>query len=77
MNYSQLVYICDNARHLVCIPYSVDNLHAMAQNLGIKRCWFHGDHYDIPKGRVESVKAQCHRVVASRDIVRIVKGTYV
>lgn len=40
-------------RHLVCVPYSVENLHAMADALGIKRCWFHADasypHYDIPE----------------------------
>ena len=24
-------YFCDNARHLVCEPYSIENLHRMAE----------------------------------------------
>lgn len=30
-----LTYYCDEARHLVCVPYSI------AEALGIKRCWYH------------------------------------
>ena len=63
-------YICDNGRHLVCIPYSKENLHKMAKQLGIKECWFHKDHYDIPKKRIEEIKAKCI-VVSSKEIVRI------
>lgn len=51
----ELKYCCDEARHLVCLPYTVDNLHRMAEDLGIKRCWFHKDHYDIPKRRIAEV----------------------
>lgn len=64
-------YICDNRRHLVCLPYSIDNLHTMASVLGIKRCWFHKNHYDIPKRRLDEIKKQC-RVVPSREIVKII-----
>lgn len=67
-------FICDNARHLVCQPYSIANLHAMAAALGIKRCWFHRDHYDIPKLRVREITSKCERV-PSRVIVRIIKGS--
>lgn len=42
----------DRHRHLIVEPYSLERLHAAAQVLGIKRCWFHRDHYDIPKRRV-------------------------
>ena len=35
-----LTYYCDSMRHLVCVPYSTANLHRMAEELGIKRCWF-------------------------------------
>jgi hypothetical protein len=74
-----LRYFCDDARHLVCWPYSVENLHLMAADLGIKRCWFHSKasypHYDIPKRRTTEILAQC-TVVSSRDILSIVKGTY-
>lgn len=68
-----MTFYCDNARHLVCVPYSIPNLHAMAQTLGIKRCWFHRDHYDIPKTRIVEIQAKC-TVIPSREIVRIIKG---
>ena len=68
-----MTFYCDNARHLVCVPYSIPNLHAMAQTLGIKRCWFHRDHYDIPKLRIAEIQAKC-TVIPSREIVRIIKG---
>lgn len=73
----QLVIYCDDARHLVCIPYSVSNLHYAARSLGIGRHFFHRNasypHYDIPKRRVAEIRAKCI-VVTSRDILKIVKG---
>lgn len=67
-----LKYYCDEHRHLVCVPYSIENLHKMAEELGIKKCWFHKDHYDIPKKRIEEIKSKC-RVVSSRTIIYIAK----
>lgn len=64
-------YLCDNARHLICEPYSIENLHRMAAELGIKRCWFHKTHYDIPKRRIEEIKAKCEEV-STRRIVEII-----
>lgn len=70
-------YFCDGMRHLVCLPYTEENLHRMAEDLGIKRCWFHRGasymHYDIPKRRVAEITARCE-VVPAREILRIVKG---
>jgi hypothetical protein len=69
-------YYCDDARHLVCVPYSVENLHKMAEALDIKRCWYHNGsyaHYDIPKKRIDEIKNKCI-VVSSRVILQIVKG---
>lgn len=75
---NDLTFICDDARHLVCIPFSKANLHVMAERLGIKRCWFHNSprfpHYDIPKRRVAEIRAKC-RIVSSRTILAIIKGT--
>ena len=71
-----MIYYCDNARHLVCKPYSEQNLHLMAQDLKIHSNWFHkGDkpHYDIPKKRVEEIKAKCV-VVSSKEIIKIIRG---
>jgi hypothetical protein len=49
-------YFCDEYRHLICKPYSIENLHLMTQDLQIKKCWFHKSHYDIPKKRIEEIK---------------------
>lgn len=70
-----LRYLTDGKRHLICDPYSVENLHRMADELDIKRCWFHDGkhpHYDIPKRRIEEITAKCE-VVSSKEIVRIVR----
>jgi len=66
-------YYCDTKRHLICIPYSIENLHRMADNLNIKRCWFHKTHYDIPKRRIDEITNKC-LVVSTIDIVRIIRG---
>lgn len=71
-----MIYFCDKARHLVCLPYSKENLDAMADALGIKRCWFHKNHYDIPKRRIEEITSKC-TIVSSKIIVRIIKGEVV
>jgi len=72
---TSLVYICDDSRHLICIPYSIENLHQMAEDLHIKRCWYHSGkhpHYDIPKKMVESVKKRC-LVNTSKELLSIIK----
>jgi len=69
-------FYCDSQRHLVCVPYSIENLHLMASQLNIKRCWFHNcrhAHYDVPKKRVSEIKQLC-KVVARKDIVKIIQG---
>jgi len=65
-------YLCDNSRHLICKPYSIENLHKMAEELNIKRCWFHKDHYDIPKKRIDEITKKC-KVISSKEIVNIIK----
>jgi hypothetical protein len=66
-------YYCDNYRHLICLPYSKENLHLMAESLNIGRHYFHRTHYDIPKRRIEEIKAKCI-IVASKQIVKIIKS---
>lgn len=70
---NNLTYITDGKRHLICTPYSVENLHKMADELSIKRCWFHKNHYDIPKTRQKEIESIC-TIVSSKDIVKIIKG---
>jgi hypothetical protein len=72
----KLEYICDAHRHLICLPYTVENLHRRAKELGIHRGWYHPGanekhpHYDIPKKRVREIMKRC-RVVTSKEIVGI------
>ena len=69
---ASLEYYCDRRRHLVCKPYSFVNLHVMAEDLGIKRHWFHKDHYDIPKRMIPAIMSRC-KVVSSKEIVMIAR----
>lgn len=69
---NSLTYYTDGKRHLICLPYSVDNLHKMAEDLNIKRCWFHKNHYDIPKRRIAEIEAKCE-IVSSKEIVRMIR----
>ena len=66
-------YLTDGKRHLICVPYSIENLHRMAEELGINRCWFHKDHYDIPKNRIDEITAKCE-IVSTREIVRVARN---
>jgi hypothetical protein len=66
-------YYCDNRRHLICVPYSIENLHTMARDLGIKPCWFHKNHYDIPKRRITEIQEKC-KVITSKEILNIIKN---
>jgi hypothetical protein len=67
-----LTFVCDNKRHLICIPYSKTNMILMATELEISPLWFHKDHYDIPKHRIKEMLSRCE-IVSSKEIVRIIK----
>lgn len=79
----EIKFYCDKNRHLVCVPYSIENLHLMAKLLDIDECWYHNknkpgrnrSHYDIPNKRVDEIMNQCE-IVSSEDIVDICKGEY-
>lgn len=69
-----LKYYCDDSRHLICVPYSIDNLHRMAEDLNIKRCWYHSKkypHYDIPKKRIDEIKSKCD-VISSIQLLKLI-----
>lgn len=66
-------FLCDDKRHLICIPYSIENLHKIAGELNIKRCWFHKNHYDIPKRRIKEITDKC-KLISSKEIVKIIKN---
>lgn len=69
-----LIFLCDNKRHLICKPYSIENLHQMAKDLNIKKCWFHSGtfaHYDIPKKRIDEIQKLC-KIVSQKEIVKTI-----
>ena len=69
-------YLCDRKRHLICLPYSIENLHKMADDLNIGRHWFHNvkgrEHYDIPKKRINEITSKCE-VISSKEIILIMR----
>jgi len=69
-------YLTDGKRHLICLPYSIENLHLMAKQLNIKRCWFHKNHYDIPKKRISEIESKCE-LISSKELVRIINAPLV
>jgi hypothetical protein len=64
----------DEMRHLITVPYSKENLHEAAWQLGIKRCWFDKDHYDIPKRMMPRMSETVAEKVSPREIAKIVRG---
>jgi hypothetical protein len=74
-----LKFYADNKRHLVCKPYSIENLHIMADRLNIPRHWFHKGsnlpHYDIPLNRKDEILSKCN-IVRPREIVAIIRSIY-
>lgn len=47
----------------------------MASDLGIKKCWFHKNHYDIPQHKITEVLERAI-VCSPRDIHNIIHGKY-
>lgn len=75
-NQPSIKYVTDGARHLICVPYSIENLHVMAKELDLKRCWFHGGkkpHYDIPVRRLQEIETKC-LIVRPRVLLDIIQG---
>ena len=70
-----MIYLCDNSRHLICEPYGINNLHVMAQELDINKCWYHSGaypHYDIPKRRILEITNKCI-IISTRELFKIIK----
>ena len=55
--------------HLVS-DESLEELHAFAVGLGLRREWFQGDHYDVPAAVREQALAMGAEAVDSRELVR-------
>ena len=49
----------------------------MAEDLKIKKCWFHNSrwpHYDIPKKRIDEIQAKVE-VVSSKELLSLIKDS--
>ncbi len=71
-----LLYFCGEKGHLICVPYSVENLRQMAEELSLHKDWFRNGripHYVIPEQMVEEIQEQCI-VVPTREIVKMTRG---
>jgi hypothetical protein len=58
---------------------SLEELHAYAVSVGIKRCWFHASskyfHYDIPKRRRETFATTYQiQIITAQEIVGKLKA---
>ena len=60
--------------HLVS-DRSVDELHRFAEDLGLDRRLFQGDHYDIPEDLRDAALAAGATAVSSRDLVRRLRAS--
>jgi hypothetical protein len=54
--------------HLVS-DESLEELHAFADRLGLRRAWFQGDHYDVPAEVRDEALALGAEAVSSRELV--------
>lgn len=72
-----MLYLRDNKRHLICYPYSISNLHKMALDLNIKKCWYHKGnfpHYDIPKFKLKDPNfLNLVNLINTKDLLNIIK----
>jgi hypothetical protein len=52
---------------------SIDELHEMAQKIGVARRWFQGDHYDVCKAKRAIAIAFGAKEITQREMLRIVR----
>lgn len=53
---------------------SYEELHGFAAQLGLRRAWFQGDHYDVPEEVRERAIALGAEAVEARELVRRLRG---
>lgn len=52
---------------------TLDELHEMAEKIGMKRSWFQGDHYDLSLSRRKLAIQYGAKEITSRELVRIAR----
>lgn len=51
----KLEFFVNASNEVVCLPYNVNNLHAMAKVLGLNKFLFKTDRYIIPEDRINNL----------------------
>lgn len=71
----ELIYITDGVGNVICLPYSVENLHKMADDLGIAKRWYRNGHYNVPKEIADGLEEKCDKVTTT-TLFRTVRNVY-
>lgn len=71
----ELIYITDGVGNVICLPYSVENLHKMADDLGIAKRWYRDGHYKVPKEIADDLEEKCDKVTTT-TLFRTVRNVY-
>jgi len=58
----QLEFFMDSRGHVVCLPYSIENLHKMAKVLSLNKFSFKKDRYVLPDYKIELARIVSHTV---------------
>lgn len=58
----ELLYLTDGRKNIICLPYSIENLHQMAKELGMNEKYFNKDHYVVPDHMVDEIEDKCGKV---------------
>lgn len=69
----ELLFLSDGRRNLICVPYSIENMKKMADELGIKKTWLKKDRFVIPEDYFEVVETKCN-IVSTQTLFRTLKG---
>lgn len=75
MDISKITFITDK-KHLICVPYNLENLHKSANHLCIDPSLFKKNHYSIKeysKEIIEDISKSC-RIVKTDNIVEIIQS---
>lgn len=68
-----MIFVNDTKGNLICVPYSIENLHKMAAELGIKRKYFKKNHYKITNAKIWDKIKDKNRILETDligDIIR-------
>lgn len=60
-------------RYSHLIADSIDELHSFASNNGIKRHWFHKDHYDIREEEFQRLVDCGAKIISAKELAKLRK----